>query len=163
MNFWTFVQGYSLLMKLRERNSKMVETAELVTIFILNSERCWFGSFFHEVITYFYLLRPGANPSRHNNFWLLLSMCLYLASVIVVLLLFPCWYFSWDRPHMLFVFSLCPVFLVMVAIKSRRMLSLVDVSRSAQITLVFSVLSSQKLLEDCHKVHYLLSIQTIKH
>lgn len=77
------------------------------------------------------------NQSHHNNFWILLFKCLYLTSVIGVLPLFPCWFLSWDCPHMSFVFSLCSVFLVMVATKSRWMLSLLDVSRNVQKILVF--------------------------
>ena len=109
------------------------------------------------------LIRPGANASHQNNFWLLFSRCHYLASVIVVLWLYQCWYLSWDCPHISFVFSLCSVFLMMVAIKSKRLLSLLNVSRTVQIILVFSILSSQKRLEDCHKVNYLLNVQTMKH
>ena len=110
-----------------------------------------------------HLLTPAANPSCNNNFWLLLARCLYLASVIVVLPLFPCWYLPLDCPHILFVFFLCSGFLVMVVIKSRRMLSFLDVSCSIQIILFSSVLPSQKLLKDYHKVHYLLNVHTMKH
>ena len=56
-----------------------------------------------------------------------------------------------------------PIFFLMVAMKSGRMLPLLDDSCNVQIIFVSSVLSCQELLEDYRKVHYLLNFQTMKH
>ena len=106
-----------------------------------------------------------ANPSHHKNFWLFLSSCLYLTSVIELLQSFHVAIF-YEIAHMCRSFS--PSLFRLPCngchkIKADAFFSGCLKQCPVSFSLLFLVLSSRKLLENSHRAHYLLNVQTTKH